>query len=90
VPDKLRQSGALEGMDPDDRMHYSFDIAIRRSVMRSQIEDPRNPGIKQPLEDLYDVHVRVYKAFSFREENNNVDVRNDPLYEWDFYVSAAR
>jgi hypothetical protein len=90
VPDLLRQSGAIEGLDKDDRMFYSFDFSIRRSLGRSQVEDPKNPGVKLPLEDLYVVHVRVFKSFTFREETGGVDVENTPIYEWDFYVSAAR
>ncbi|MBK9976160.1 MAG: type II secretion system protein [Planctomycetes bacterium] len=89
MPDRLRQAGALDGLDPDDRMFYSFDFTIRRSVMRSEVEDPSIPGGKVPLNDLFVVHVKVYKGYEYREEAGE-EVVNDPLYEWDFYVSAAR
>jgi hypothetical protein len=89
VPDLLRQAGAIDGLDKDDRMFYSFDFSVRRSVARSQVEDPKNPGVKLPLEDLYVVQVRIYKSFTFREDAG-MDVENTPIYEWDFFVSAAR
>ncbi|MBX3474267.1 MAG: type II secretion system protein [Planctomycetes bacterium] len=90
LPDRLRQSGALDGLDPDDRMFYAFDISIRRSVARSEVDDPARPGAKAPLEDLFVVHVKVYKGFDFKEDNQGTEVVNDPLYEWDFYITAAR
>ncbi len=85
LPDKLRRAGALDGLDADDRMAYQFDMSVRRSVQRSSVEDPDNPGFTLPLEDLYVVHVRIYKGYEFEG-----DVENDPYFEWDFYVSAAR
>lgn len=89
LPDKLRQAGARDGLDPDDRMFYSFDFTIRRSLARSDVEDPRNPGARSPLEDLFVVHIKVYKAYTFREPGGRESI-TDPIYEWDFYVSAAR
>lgn len=83
LPDRLRRSGAIEGMDPDDRMFYSFDLSIRRSVQRSGEND--SAGNRLALEDLHVVHVKVYKGFDFTQ-----DVINDPLFEWDFYVAASR
>lgn len=90
MPDQLRTSGAVDGLDADDRMFYSFDFTIRRSVARSEVEDPANPGTKARLEDLFVVHIKVYKGFSYKEDNSGTEVINDPLYEWDFYVNAAR
>lgn len=90
MPDKLRMSGALDGLDPDDRMFYAFDFTIRRSVARAGVEDAAQPNMKAPLEDLYVVHIKVYKGYSFKEENSGTEVINDPYYEWDFYINAAR
>lgn len=85
LPDPLRRVGATEGLDADDRMFYQFDVSIRRSVQRASVEDPNGGGFKMPLEDLYVVHVKIYKGFEFEG-----DVVNDPYFEWDFYVNAAR
>ena len=85
LPDKLRQAGALDGLDPDDRMFYQFDVSIRRSVQRASVDDAAGSGAKQPLEDLYVVHVRIYKGFDFTD-----NIKNDPYFEWDFYVNAAQ
>lgn len=84
MPDSLRRAGALDGMDPDDRMFYQFDISIRRSVQRASVDSTTTTGQKQALDDLYVVHVRIYKGFEFG------DVINDPYFEWDFYVNAAQ
>jgi prepilin-type N-terminal cleavage/methylation domain-containing protein len=83
LPDHLRRVGAVEGLDPDDRMFYQFDISVRRSVQRSGID--RADKTKVPLEDLYVVHVKIYKGFEFEG-----DVINDPYFEWDFYVNGAK
>jgi prepilin-type N-terminal cleavage/methylation domain-containing protein len=83
VPDSLRRAGALDGLDQDDRISYQFDMDIRRSVMRSSVQG--RDGMNQPLEDLFVVHIRVYKGFEFEG-----DVQNDPFFEWDFYVTATR
>ncbi|MCZ7604814.1 MAG: prepilin-type N-terminal cleavage/methylation domain-containing protein [Planctomycetota bacterium] len=85
LPDPLRRAGAIEGLDPDDRMFYQFDFSVRRSVQRASVPTPDGSGKKQPLDDLYVVHVRVYKGFQFEG-----DVMNDPFFEWDFYVNAAK
>jgi prepilin-type N-terminal cleavage/methylation domain-containing protein len=85
LPDPLRRAGAIEGLDPDDRMFYQFDFAVRRSVQRASVAAADGSGGKQPLDDLYVVHVRVYKGFQFEG-----DVMNDPFFEWDFYVNAAK
>lgn len=90
LPDRLRQAGAVDGLDPDDRMFYAFDFSIRRSVARAEVEDPARPNSKAALEDLFVVHVKVYKGFDFKEDNQGTEVVNDPLYEWDFYINAAR
>lgn len=84
-PDMLRRARALDGLDADDRMGYQFDLQIRRSVARSSVPDATGEGANMPLEDLYVVHVRVYKNFEFR-----ADVQNDPIFEWDFFVTATR
>ncbi|MCB9894933.1 MAG: type II secretion system protein [Planctomycetes bacterium] len=84
LPDHLRRAGARDGLDPDDRMFYQFDIGIRRSVQRSSVPVAKGGGGKQPLDDLYVVHVKIYKGFQFEG-----DVLNDPYFEWDFYVNAA-
>ncbi|MBX3460320.1 MAG: type II secretion system protein [Planctomycetes bacterium] len=84
-PDMLRRSGALDGLDADDRMAYQFDLQVRRSVLRAGLPKQDGTGGMQPLEDLFVVHIRVYKGFEF-----NPDVQNDPYFEWDFYVSATR
>lgn len=84
-PDSLRQAGVLDGMDPDDRMAYQFDLQIRRSVLRAGLPRQDGTGGMQPLDDLFVVHIRIYKGFEF-----NADVQNDPYFEWDFYVSATR
>jgi prepilin-type N-terminal cleavage/methylation domain-containing protein len=83
LPDHLRRVGAVEGLDPDDRMFYQFDISVRRSVQRSGATRP--DGAKQPLDDLYVVHVKIYKGFEFEG-----DVINDPYFEWDFYINGAK
>jgi prepilin-type N-terminal cleavage/methylation domain-containing protein len=83
LPDTLRRSGAIDGLDADDRMFYSFDLSIRRSVQRSGINDEQ--GNRIPLDDLHVVHVKVYKGFDFTP-----DTINDPLFEWSFYVNASR
>ena len=84
LPDHLRRAGARDGLDPDDRMFYQFDIGIRRSVQRASVDVAKGGGGKQPLDDLYVVHVKIYKGFQFEG-----DVLNDPYFEWDFYVNAA-
>ncbi|MBZ0135147.1 MAG: prepilin-type N-terminal cleavage/methylation domain-containing protein [Planctomycetes bacterium] len=84
MPDALRRSRAIDGLDPDDRMSYQFDVSIRRSVQRASVDATDASGAKQPLEDLFVVHVRVYKGFEFG------DVVNDPYFEWDFYVNASK
>lgn len=84
LPNSLRRAGAVDGLDADDRMFYHFDVSIRRSVHRASVDSTATTGQKQPLEDLYVVHVRVYKGFEFG------DVINDPYFEWDFYVNAAQ
>ena len=84
MPDALRRAHAVDGLDPDDRMFYQFDVSIRRSVQRASVDSTAISGSKQPLEDLFVVHVRVYKGFEYG------DVINDPYFEWDFYVNAAR
>ncbi|MCC6466445.1 MAG: type II secretion system protein [Planctomycetes bacterium] len=89
LPDSLRRASALYGLDPDDRMFYSFDFSIRRSLARSGVEDPANPGFKLPLEDLFVVHVKVYKGFEYAEEAGE-EVQNTPYYETDFYIAVAR
>ena len=83
LPDHLRRVGAVEGLDPDDRMFYQFNISVRRSVQRSGVARP--DGSKQPLDDLYVVHVKIYKGFEFEG-----DVLNDPYFEWDFYVNGTK
>lgn len=85
LPDPLRRVGATEGLDADDRMFYQFDVSIRRSVQRASVDDPAGGNFKAALEDLYVVHVKIYKGFEFEG-----DVINDPYFEWDFYVNAAR
>ena len=45
---------------------------------------------KARLDDLFVVHIRVYKGFTFAQENEGTEMRNDPIFEWDFYVAAAR
>ncbi|MCB9932203.1 MAG: prepilin-type N-terminal cleavage/methylation domain-containing protein [Planctomycetes bacterium] len=85
MPDPLRRAGAIEDLDPDDRMGYQFDFSVRRSVQRSSVDAADGSGRKQPLDDLYVVHVKIYKGFEF--EGN---VINDPFFEWDFYVNAAK
>ncbi len=84
-PDMMRRSGVIDGMDPDDRMAYQFDLQIRRSVLRSGVKDAKGVGGMQPLDDLFVVHIRIYKGFEF-----DPGVQNDPFFEWDFYVSATR
>lgn len=83
LPDDLRRVGAVDGLDPDDRMFYQFDFSVRRTVQRASVTKP--DGSKAPLDDLYVVHVKIYKGFEFQG-----DVLNDPYFEWDFYVNAAK
>jgi len=83
LPDQLRRAGAIESLDVDDRMAYQFDVSVRRSVQRSGVTQPN--GSKQPLDDLYVVHVKIYKGFQFEG-----DVISDPYFEWDFYVNATK
>lgn len=85
LPDELRQAGAIDGLDADDRMFYQFDVSIRKSVQRSSVDNASGDGSKQPLDDLYVVHVRIYKGFDLTD-----DVLNDPFFEWDFYINAAQ
>ncbi len=84
-PDRLRMAGATDGLDEDDRMSYQFDLQIRRSVLRSGVEEATGRGGKQPMDDLFVVHIRVYRGFEF-----DGDVITDPFFEWDFYVTATR
>jgi prepilin-type N-terminal cleavage/methylation domain-containing protein len=86
-PDMLRRAGAIDGaLDEDDRIAYQFDLQVRRSVLRSGVDDTTSgAGGKQALEDLYVVHIKIYRGFEFEG-----DVRNDPFFEWDFYVTATR
>jgi prepilin-type N-terminal cleavage/methylation domain-containing protein len=84
LPDPLRRAQALDGMDPDDRMFYQFDYSIRRSVLRASVDAADGKGGKEPLQDLFVIHVKVFKSFEFG------DVINDPIFEWDFYVNATR
>lgn len=83
LPDQLRRVGAVDGLDPDDRMFYQFDISVRRTVQRSGAARP--DGTKLGLDDLYVVHVKIYKGFEFKG-----DVLNDPYFEWDFNINAAK
>lgn len=85
LPDKLRRAGAIDGLDPDDRMFYQFDVSIRRSVQHSSVESSTGNGEKQALSDLYVVHVRIYKGYDYGE-----NILNDPYFEWDFYINAAQ
>ena len=66
-------------------MFYQFDISIRRSVQRSSVAEGVGSSTKEPLRDLFVVHVKIYKGFEFDQS-----VINDPYFEWDFYVNAAR
>jgi len=88
-PDGLRAAGVIVGVDRDDRVAYTFDFEIRRSTMRSGAVE-EGGQLKLPLEDLYVVHVRVYKGYEFPEEHGGEEVENPPLFEWDFYVTATR
>lgn len=88
-PAKLRQAGALFGFDKDDRMFYSFDFSIRRSVARSGVAEDGNSAKKELMSGLYVVHLRVYKGFSLPEENGGAPVDNSPIYETDFLITAA-
>jgi prepilin-type N-terminal cleavage/methylation domain-containing protein len=85
-PDSLRTAGVIDGFDPDDRMFYQFDVNIRRSVARSSAADPQNPDFMLPLEDLFVVHIRVFKGYEFDADPAD----NDPYFEWDFYLNATR
>lgn len=89
IPDRLRTDGVIDGFDADDRIFYSYDFSIRRSLMRSGITS-KDGQTKEPLEDLFVVHVRIYKGYDFPQSNAGVEVVNEPFYEWDFYVAAAR
>ena len=83
LPDHLRRAGATDGLDADDRMAYQFNISVRRSVQRASVEAATGGNAKQPLDDLFVVHVKIFKGFDFG------DVLNDPYFEWDFYVNAS-
>lgn len=89
VPDVLRSSGVNTPFDPDDRIFYSFDLTIRRSVSRSSATADGG-GAKLPLDDLYVVHLRVYKGFEFAADYAGEKQTNKPVFEWDFLVSAAK
>ena len=91
TPDALRRAGVMTGLDVDDRMHYAFNVTIRRTLQRSGVKLANSGGNeKARLDDLFVVHIRVYKGFAFAQENEGTEMRNDPIFEWDFYVAAAR
>jgi hypothetical protein len=85
MPSMLRRAGALDGLDADDRHSYQFDLQIRRSVLRAGVEDARGTGRKQPLDDLFVVHIRIYKGYDFDSPDAVA-----PFFEWAFNVSATR
>lgn len=89
IPDTLRSSGVSVPHDADDRIFYSFDITIRRSVSRSSTSLDGG-ATKVPLDDLYVVHLRVYKGFEYAAEYGGEKQTNKPVFEWDFLVSAAK
>lgn len=92
LPDTMRGSAIYRGYDPDDRMFYSFDFSIRRAVSRGSEMMPNQLGQRVFLEDLFVVHLRVYRGFDYREENAGVAVKNDEniIYETSFMVVATR
>ncbi len=90
LPDNLRNAGVLTGYDVDDRVFYSFDFSIRRGVSRSSAPIAGSSGPKLVLDDLYVIHLRVYKGFDFASDNENQAQNNKPYFEWDFLVSAAK
>ncbi|MHC4839924.1 MAG: type IV pilus modification PilV family protein [Planctomycetota bacterium] len=89
-PSVVRNAGVTDGFDKDDRMFYSFDFSIRRSNARASVSSGNKASAKAPLTSLYVVHLRVYKGFSLPEDNSGDVVQNTPIYETDFYISAAR
>ncbi|MCC6574089.1 MAG: prepilin-type N-terminal cleavage/methylation domain-containing protein [Planctomycetes bacterium] len=92
LPDTMRDSAIYRGYDPDDRMFYSFDFSIRRSVSRGSEMMPNMLGQRVFLEDLFVVHLRVYRGFDYREENAGTAVENERniIYETSFMVAATR
>ncbi len=91
MPDALRESSVIRGFDADDRMFYSFDFSIRRSVSRASEEITGGTGVRVPLEDLFVVHLRIYRGFDFAEENGGErDNTRNLIYETSFMVAAAR
>lgn len=92
LPDTMRENAILRGFDPDDRMFYSFDFSVRRSVSRSSDLKANTSGERENLEDLFVVHLRVYRGFDFAEENANVPLDNERniIFETSFFVTAAR
>lgn len=89
VPDTLRSSGITYGYDSDDRVFYTFDFAIHRSVSRSS-QSIDGGGQKTALDDLYVVHLRVYKGFEFASDYGGEKQTNKPFFEWDFLIAAAK
>lgn len=89
VPDAMRSSAITYGYDSDDRIFYSFDFYIHKSVSRSS-SSPDKGGQKAALDDLYVVHLRVYKGFEFADEYGGEKQTNRPFFEWDFLIAAAR
>lgn|GEM_PF-2801042 len=89
VPDTLRSSGVNTPFDADDRVFYSFDFAVRRSVSRSSTAIDAG-GQKATLDDLYVVHLRVYKGFEYAADYAGERQTNKPVFEWDFLISAAK
>jgi hypothetical protein len=89
VPDALRSSGVTYGYDSDDRVFYTFDFAIHRSVSRSSTSVDGG-GQKAALDDLYVVHLRVYKGFEFASDYGGEKQTNRPFFEWDFLIAAAK
>ena len=89
-PSVVRNARVTDGFDNDDRMFYSFDFSIRRSNARASVTEGNRATAKAPLTSLYVVHLRVYKGFSLPEDNEGDVVQNTPIYETDFYITAAR
>ncbi|KAA0212746.1 type II secretion system protein [bacterium] len=90
VPDTLRSSGVIQGHDFDDRPFYSFDFSIRRGVSRSSAPLEGGGTRKAPLDDLYVVHIRIFKGFEFASDYDGQAQQNKPFFEWDFMVAAAK
>lgn len=85
-PDVLSVSGSRQigdRLDNDDSDIYSFNFRIDRSVARTDLPDPADASVKQPVPGLYVVRLRIFRAYDITS-NTNV-----PIHEMQFTIAAT-